>query len=234
MKNTIKEEQAIAILAEGKSMGLSIDTEDLCSWGGYIAEEEERYDPDRPWTHICLGVSENEDIEPFKALLAKHGVELDLEDEEMPNVTEQEEYDRVVQDYGCDGPYWYTDEDGNGLDIAFLRDKREAVWSRRAEQIAQYKVEITDIKDGFMPLYHVMKICVNGEPYATADAKVYDVGSEYGLNGGRVSKLGVHVEYPCTRIVKKWLAHYDRDWDTEPATDKDKAVVLAILKMFDK
>lgn len=232
MKNYITEEQALAVVKEGKEQGIDIFYEELCPWGGYIANEEERHDPDRPWSHILLGVSGNKHVGAFKRLLTKHGVELDLS--AMENATTEDDYDRIVQNEGTDEPYYYTAEDGTGLDIAFCRDYlRRAVWSANAEQMAQYKVEPKYIGDGSMPLWKSFEVWVNGEPYAHAEAKVYEVGSEYGLNGGRVSKLGLFHRDPYTHLVKEWLCHYDRDWDTEPKTDKDRACVLAILTLFD-
>ena len=40
-------------------------------------------------------------------------------------------------------------------------------------------------------------------------AKVYDEGSEYGINGGRISKLTIKIDGVTTLC-------YDRGWDIEP------------------
>jgi len=47
--------------------------------------------------------------------------------------------------------------------------------------------------------------------------------SEYGINGGKISKLSI-------KIDGVWVADYDRDWLIEPAEDDKLAqVTLAIL-----
>lgn len=48
--------------------------------------------------------------------------------------------------------------------------------------------------------------------------KHYEEGSEWGINGGRISKLEI-------RTNGKITANYDRGWDIEP---KDKATKLAL------
>ena len=58
-------------------------------------------------------------------------------------------------------------------------------------------------------------------------AKVYDEGSEYGIDGGRVSKLMI-------KQNDKIVCNYDRGWDVEPkkGSSADKALqqVLNIYK----
>ncbi len=49
--------------------------------------------------------------------------------------------------------------------------------------------------------------------------KAYEEGSEYGINGGRISKLEI-------RIDDKKVAHYDRGWDIEP-DENDQAALIA-------
>lgn len=57
-------------------------------------------------------------------------------------------------------------------------------------------------------------------------AKVYDEKSEFGINGGRVSKLGIR--YRSTPIV-----NYDRGWDLRP--DKScKPIYKAIMAELKK
>ena len=54
-------------------------------------------------------------------------------------------------------------------------------------------------------------------------AKVYDEGSEYGINEGRISKLLI-------TIGGKTVANYDRGWDIKPAEDDEAAqIAYAIL-----
>lgn len=52
-----------------------------------------------------------------------------------------------------------------------------------------------------------------GETEFTYQAKQYDLGSEFGINGGRISKLEI-------RRGGRTVAHYDRGWDIRPA-DKE-------------
>lgn len=57
------------------------------------------------------------------------------------------------------------------------------------------------------------------------EAKVYDTGSQFGINGGRISKLDVRKD----DVV---VAAYDRGWDVEPKTKVDKDVLAIILQIF--
>ena len=50
-------------------------------------------------------------------------------------------------------------------------------------------------------------------------AKVYDEGSEYGINEGRISKLMIKVDGVTT-------LSYDRGWDIEP-DENDQATMIA-------
>jgi hypothetical protein len=42
------------------------------------------------------------------------------------------------------------------------------------------------------------------------EAKIFDEGSEWGIEGGRVSKLTIANEND------EWLVNYDRGWDIKP------------------
>lgn len=57
-------------------------------------------------------------------------------------------------------------------------------------------------------------------------AKVFDEGSEYGINKGRVSKL--HIRCGRVDIVK-----YDRGWDIKPETEY-KSIYSALIKALKK
>ena len=57
---------------------------------------------------------------------------------------------------------------------------------------------------------------INGYDYCI---KHFEEGSEYGINGGRISKLDI-------RKDGKIYANYDRGWDIKP-TDKE---VIAVFK----
>ena len=63
---------------------------------------------------------------------------------------------------------------------------------------------------------------INGYDY---EAKVYDLGSEYGINGGRISKLFVKKD---GRIVM----NYDRGWDIRPTTREAREVLEQILRLY--
>jgi len=49
--------------------------------------------------------------------------------------------------------------------------------------------------------------------------KNFSEGSEYGINGGRISKLSI-------KIDGKYVANYDRGWDIKPDKN-DKPAMLA-------
>lgn len=49
--------------------------------------------------------------------------------------------------------------------------------------------------------------------------KAFEEGSEWGINGGKISKLSI-------KIDGEWVANYDRGWDVKPADD-DEAAQLA-------
>lgn len=51
--------------------------------------------------------------------------------------------------------------------------------------------------------------------------KQFEEGSEFGINGGRISKLTIS-------LGKEKVANYDRGWDIEP-TDEDTKEVLELL-----
>lgn len=52
------------------------------------------------------------------------------------------------------------------------------------------------------------------------EAKVYETGSEYGIEGGRVSKLAIR-----RRVISRYsdrlvlVVSYDRGWDIRPTTE---------------
>ena len=52
-------------------------------------------------------------------------------------------------------------------------------------------------------------------------AKVYDEDSEFGIDGGNVSKLWI-----------QGICNYDREWDEHPNTAKGKAMVNALVAYF--
>lgn len=57
--------------------------------------------------------------------------------------------------------------------------------------------------------------------------KQYETGSEYGINGGRVSKLEIRKHGRA-----KTEASYDRGWELEPETNAVKTAFKTFLKMY--
>ena len=60
----------------------------------------------------------------------------------------------------------------------------------------------------------------------TFEAKVFDKPSTFGIDDGRVSKLGI-------RDGSKWLVNYDRGWDVKPETPEHQALYTAIMAKLD-
>ncbi|MDY6349272.1 MAG: hypothetical protein SPL62_02095, partial [Selenomonas sp.] len=57
----------------------------------------------------------------------------------------------------------------------------------------------------------------------TYDAKHFDEPSEYGIEGGRISKLGI-------RKGREVVLNYDRGWVIEPETEGAQLALLAICQ----
>lgn len=66
----------------------------------------------------------------------------------------------------------------------------------------------------------------NGLSY---QAKVFDVGSCYGINDGRISKLML---WNTGAEGKTLVANYDRGWDLKPTTLQAKAALKQILAKY--
>lgn len=66
-----------------------------------------------------------------------------------------------------------------------------------------------------------------GEGVFYCECKVYDEGSVYGINEGRISKLYVRDEKS-----RKVLANYDRGWDIEPVDETAAKIVDQLLKKY--
>lgn len=66
-----------------------------------------------------------------------------------------------------------------------------------------------------------MEIENKGKDYKVT-FKQFDEGSEFGINGGRISKLTINVD-------NKKVANYDRGWDIEPVDEDTKAVLEILL-----
>lgn len=61
-------------------------------------------------------------------------------------------------------------------------------------------------------------------------AKVYDTGSKFGINGGRVSKLEVWSKFA---EVPETDFRYDRGWDKKPATDEHWEFLRDLLEVLE-
>lgn len=57
----------------------------------------------------------------------------------------------------------------------------------------------------------------------TYDAKHFDEPSEYGIEGGRISKLGI-------RKGREVVLNYDQGWVIEPETEGAQLALLAICQ----
>lgn len=52
--------------------------------------------------------------------------------------------------------------------------------------------------------------------------KVYEVGSKFGINGGKISKL-------MLKLNSEIIANYDRGWDIEPSTEEAETALYILL-----
>lgn len=59
-------------------------------------------------------------------------------------------------------------------------------------------------------------------------AKVYEEGSKYGINGGRVSKLGIRFDDE----VKQVIVYYDREWVIKPKTELANKALNHVLELY--
>lgn len=61
----------------------------------------------------------------------------------------------------------------------------------------------------------------------TFEAKVYEQGSQFGINQGRISKLQIKDD-------DKVVAHYDRGWDIRPKLEhkNDVKEIIDVLEMY--
>ena len=63
---------------------------------------------------------------------------------------------------------------------------------------------------------------INGYEYWV---KHFDEGSEFGINGGRISKLAIRDQQG------RWLVNYDRGWDQRPAREV-KPIYDKLIEMY--
>lgn len=67
------------------------------------------------------------------------------------------------------------------------------------------------------------------------EAKVFEVGSTFGINNGKISKLQIWDEklrYERSSIFKASIVNYDRGWDIKPKNVEEEAHLKAVLKYF--
>lgn len=62
-------------------------------------------------------------------------------------------------------------------------------------------------------------------------SKLFDEGSEYGISGGRISKLTI--KHFGNSDLGREFAHYERGWDVEPQTAEEKKVCKAVIKFLE-
>lgn len=73
----------------------------------------------------------------------------------------------------------------------------------------------------------IIGIPANGGKYTVCKywVKRYDSGSEYGIDGGRISKLEL-------RIDDRKVCNYDRGWDIKPTCEEAEKALAILLEEF--
>ena len=56
-------------------------------------------------------------------------------------------------------------------------------------------------------------------------AKVYETGSEYGIDGGRISKLRITID-------DRTVCNYERGWDIRPTCPEAETALAILIKEF--
>jgi hypothetical protein len=84
--------------------------------------------------------------------------------------------------------------------------------------------EVTLTKGDPQTDHHVSGYLTRDSSY-TFSAKVFDLGSHFGIDNGRISKLDLFHNGSS-------VAHYDRGWITEPGTPADKAALATVMAGF--
>lgn len=69
----------------------------------------------------------------------------------------------------------------------------------------------------------------------TFSAKVYDMPSKFGINGGRVSKLGIYgdEERKCKGWITACIVNYDRGWDVQPESEEHRGILRDVLQFLE-
>jgi hypothetical protein len=63
------------------------------------------------------------------------------------------------------------------------------------------------------------------------EAKHFDVGSEFGIDGGRVSKLSI---WKGDSWNDGLIVNYDRGWDIEPTTENQKYIFSCLMNYLEQ
>ena len=64
-------------------------------------------------------------------------------------------------------------------------------------------------------------------------ALVFQKGSKFGINQGRVSKLSVRRKAEGFSGVSRYIINYDRGWDVEPKTEEEKLILDTLVEYFE-
>lgn len=88
-----------------------------------------------------------------------------------------------------------------------------------------FKIKVKDEKSAD-PNWHEGALRVHENSYHYW-AKVYDTGSQYGIDGGRVSKLMIKRDGEI-------VANFDRGWDVAPVDDDTQIALEIILHEYAK
>lgn len=64
-------------------------------------------------------------------------------------------------------------------------------------------------------------------------ALVFQIGSKYGINEGRISKLTVRHKLESLTDVSRYIINYDRGWDIEPETEEHKLILDTLVEYFE-
>jgi len=70
----------------------------------------------------------------------------------------------------------------------------------------------------------------------TFSAKVYDLPSTFGINNGRVSKLGIYDDEQRRRegnYFASCIVNYDRGWDIEPQNEAERNTLDRVLEFLE-
>lgn len=64
-------------------------------------------------------------------------------------------------------------------------------------------------------------------------ALVFQIGSKYGINEGRISKLTVRHKLESLTEVSRYIINYDRGWDVKPETEEHKLILDTLVEHFE-